>query len=506
MQKRYQKPNKAQEALATLAREDYYAYTFVVQNDGIDLSKDPPRYVPTRLHRFLCETAWKFVSEETGNPYDILLLSVPPQHGKSLTLTETFPSFYLGKNQEKRVIEVSYGSDFAKRFGRANRQKVEQFGWLFGIGVAKDVRSNTDWRLSNNRGGMVSRGLGSPITGEPGDLIIIDDPIKNSQEARSQAQRDNLWNEWQQTIMSRVQTGTKIIVIQTRWHEDDLIGRLKDQPYTTYYNLEAINESEDDPLGREIGEALCPEIGKDEKWLNNYKAGLTSGEIDESGESGLRAWEALFQGHPTNKEGNILHREWWKLYEGEIEDPDMQIMSVDPAFKDNGDFVAIGIWAKKGPNIYLIDLVREHLNFQATMDVIMQRRALYPCGYILIEDKANGSAIIETLRKKIMGVVGVTPRDSKEERVNAVSFAIEAGNVFLPKDKRFTADFIEECAQFPNGKHDDMVDQMTQALARLIWSGKRRRPRKIPERNFLTEMVTGNKRRGYGKGDKRVVI
>ena len=497
--------NKATEALTTLAINDYYAYTFLAQNEGIDLSKDPPRYVPTKLHQFLCKTIWEFVEEETGNPYDILLLSVPPQHGKSLTVTETFPSFYLGHYPEKRVIEVSYGSDFAKRFGRANKQKVEQFGNIFGIAIAKDVRSNMDWRLNNNRGGMVSRGLGSPITGEPGDLIIVDDPIKNAAEARSQAHRDNLWNEWQQTIMSRVQAGTKIIVIQTRWHEDDLIGRLKDQPYTRYYNMEALNESEDDPLGREIGEALCPEIGKDEKWLTNYRDGLTSGTIDEGGESGLRAWEALFQGHPTNKEGNILHREWWQLYEGDITDYDMQIMSVDPAFKDNGDFVAIGIWAKKGPNIYLVDLVREHLNFQATMDMILQRRALHPCSYILVEDKANGSAIIETLRKRIMGVIGVSPRDSKEERVNAVSFAIEAGNVYLPKDKRFTSLFIEECAQFPNGKHDDMVDQMTQALARLIWSGKHRRPRKIKERNFLVEM-TQKKKPGYGKGDRRVVI
>lgn len=498
------KKSNATEALLTVAREEYYAYTFLTQNDGIDLSKDPPRYVPTKLHRFICETVWDFLEQNTGNPYDILLLSMPPQHGKSLTVTETLPSYYLGRYPEKRVIEVSYGSDFAKRFGRANKNKVEQFGGIFGIKIAKDVRSNTDWRLSNNIGGMVSRGLGSPITGEPGDLIIVDDPIKNAQEARSQAHRDNLWNEWQQTIMSRVQAGTKIIVIQTRWHEDDLIGRLKDQPYTTYINLEAINESEDDPLGRELGEALCPEIGKDEKWLNDYRDGLTSGQVDEGGESGLRAWEALFQGHPTNKEGNILHREWWQFYEGDILDYDMQIMSVDPAFKENGDYVAIGIWAKKGPNIYLIDLVREHLNFQATMEMMLSRRALYPCSYILVEDKANGSAIIETLRKRIMGVIGVSPRDSKEERVNAVSFAIEAGNVFLPKDKRFTAPFIEECAQFPNGKHDDTVDQMTQALARLIWSGKGRRRRIKEPPNLLTEMRP--KRPGIGKGDKRVVI
>lgn len=499
------KKDKAQEALTALMQKDYFAYCFGVLNDGINLAQEQPRYIPTRFHKWLCTTVWEWLNEKTGNPYDILLLSVPPQHGKSITITETLPSFYLGHFPEKRVIEVSYGSEFAKRFGKANKNKIQRFGGLFGISIANDAKSNVDWKLTNGIGGMISKGIMSPITGQSGDLIIVDDPIKNSQEASSETQRMNLWNEWQNTIMSRVQTGTKIIVIQTRWHEDDLIGRLKEKPYTTYYNLEALNESEDDPLGRKIGEALCPEMGKDEAWLENYKEGLTSGQIDEGGESGLRAWEALFQGHPSNKEGNILKREWWQFYEGTDMRYETVIMSVDPAFKDTNDYVAIGIWGKLGANIYLIDLVREHLNFEATMQVMMQKKALYQPTTILVEDKANGSAIIETLRKKIMGVVGVNPRDSKEERVNAVSFVIESGNVYLPKDRSFTPMFIEECAQFPNGKHDDMVDQMTQALARLIWvNGKR--PRLMRRRTLIEDMLHKSGKSATGKGDKRVVI
>lgn len=497
--------DKAQEALTALMQKDYFAYCFGVLNDGIDLSKEKPRYVPTRFHKWLCATVWEWVTRPTINPYEVLLLSVPPQHGKSITITETLPSFYLGHFPEKRVIEVSYGSEFAKRFGKANKSKVQRFGGLFGISIANDAKSNTDWKLENGIGGMISKGIMSPITGQSGDLIIVDDPIKNSQEASSETQRENLWNEWQNTIMSRVQTGTKIIVIQTRWHEDDLIGRLKEKPFTTYYNLEALNESEDDPLGRKIGEALCPEMGKDESWLQNYKEGLSSGKIDEGGESGLRAWEALFQGHPTNKEGNILKREWWKYYEGAVEDYDLMIMSVDPAFKETNDYVAIGIWAKHGSEIYLVDLVREHLNFQATMDMIIQKKYLYDVSTILVEDKANGSAIIETLRKKIMGIIGVNPRDSKEERVNAVSFVIEAGNVYLPKDRSFTPMFVEECAQFPNGKHDDMVDQMTQALARLIWQGGKHQ-RRLRKGGILEDMTMSRKRSATGKGDKRIVI
>lgn len=497
------KKDKSVEALTKLAQENYYAYTFLALNEGIDFSKQKPRFKPTKFHRWLCDTVWEFVVRETPNPYDILLLSVPPQHGKSKHITETLPSFYLGHFPEHRVIEASYGQDLAKQFGRANKSKVEHFGGLFGIKVSKDAKSVVDWKLENGIGGMISRGLLSGITGQPGNLIIIDDPIKNSEEAQSVTVREKIFEEWTTSVLSRVQANSKIIVIQTRWHEDDLIGRLKDDPYAVYYNLEAICETENDLLGRKIGEALCPEIGKDEKWLLAFKDAMIRGEVDEGGETGQRAWEALYQGHPTSREGNLIQREWWQFYEGIVKDMDTMIMSVDPAFKDTGDYVAIEIWGKKGPNIYLIDLLKAHLNFQATMKAIVQRRALYPVDYVLVEDKANGSAVIETLRRAIPGIIAVTPKDSKVERVNAVSFAIEAGNVYLPRDKKFTAEFISECAQFPNGKHDDTVDAMTQALGRLIWSNKRVRR----ERNILDEFgFSKPKKLGYGKGDKIHVI
>lgn len=500
------KKDASKEALTKLAQSDYFAYTFLTLNEGIDFETQEPRFKPTRLHKWLCKVVWDFIQEETGDPYNLLLLSMPPQHGKSKWITGTLPSFFLGHYPEKRVIEASYGEGLAKQFGRENKQKVERFGGLFGISVSNDVKSVVDWQLTNGVGGMISRGLLSGITGKSGDLIIVDDPIKNSEEASSTVTREKIYNEWITSVSSRMQANSKAIIIQTRWHEDDLIGRLKDDPYATYYNLEAICESEDDPLGREFGEALCPEIGKDEKWLSDFKDALCSGEVEEGGETGQRAWEALYQGHPTTKEGNLIERDWWQYYDGVPPEMDTVIMSVDPAFKDTGDFVAIEVWGKKGPNIYLMDLVKKHLNFQATMTEIIKRRALYPVEYTLIEDKANGSAIIETLRKKIGGILGVTPRESKEERVNAVSFIIEAGNVYLPKDKKFTAEFVSDCAQFPNGKHDDTVDAMTQALAKLIWVNRRKiKPKK--EFNILDEFKPKNRKRlGTGKGDKVHVI
>lgn len=464
------KQTKAVEAYDKLIRNTYLGYCFAVQNAGLDLTKQKPRWVASKLHKYLCNLVDDFVKEETKNPYDVLLISVPPQLGKSLSITETLPSYYLGHNPEHKVIEISYSEGFAQRFGKSNKLKVQDFGSMFGIELSKSSKSNVDWSLSNERGRMISRGISSGVTGEACNLMIIDDPIKNSGEANSKLIRDRIYDEWINSFRTRLSVGAKVIVIQTRWHEDDLYGRLKNDPYARWINIPAICDDKDDPLGREIGDGICPEIGKGKEWLLKYKEGMISGKVEEGGETGARAWESLFQGRPTAREGNILKREWWQLYKGEP-DVDSKIISVDAAFKDGeqNDYVAIQVWGKKGAKIYLLDAVREHLNFQATMDVILQKRALFRVNTILIEDKANGTAIIETLRRKIAGVIAVEPKGGKIARVNAVSFAVESGHVYLPSEKSFTNDFIEECASFPNGKHDDQVDCFSQALARLLW-------------------------------------
>jgi predicted phage terminase large subunit-like protein len=240
---------------------------------------------------------------------------------------------------------------------------------------------------------------------------------------------------------------------------------------TTYVNYECECESEDDPLGRKIGEPLCPEIGKDEKWLKSYKQSFTN-------ESGMRAWEALFQGHPTIQEGNILKKEWWKYYEPKDGMKfDQMIMSVDAAFKDGerNDYVAISIWGKRENKIFLVHMVNEHLNLAATIRKITLLKLHYPrVSAIYIEDAANGRAIIETLSREVMGVIPVPPDKSKEVRVNAISVFIEAGNVYLPEGDPMTYKFVEQCAKFPNDKHDDMVDSMSQALYKLAYSRKGR--------------------------------
>lgn len=436
------------------------------------------RWKPSRFHKFLCDTVQDFVETVTNNAYDILILSCPPQFGKSETITKTFPSWFLLRNPDKFVIEISYGNDLAERFGKANLEKVKEHGRLFGVEVDPKKATSQEFYIKGHSGGMISRGRGSSLTGYSGHLILIDDPIKNREEADSETKRESLWNEFVDSMTSRSQAGTKIVLIMTRWHEDDLAGRIianYPKDVVTVVNIPCEAE-ENDVLGRKPGQALCPEIGKGDAWLKQFKRTMTT-------EQGIRSWNALYQGHPSAREGNILKREWWQFYErkdydeGRLEFEQM-ILSVDATFKDGekNDFVAIGVLGKRKNRIYLVELINKHLNFTGTIEKIRQMKLLYPdITQVLIEDKANGSAIIEILRSEIMGVIPVNPDSSKEARVNAVSFAIEAGNVVLPRDKNFTWELIDQCSSFPNGRHDDMVDMLTQGLSRLIFTRTMRR-------------------------------
>jgi len=456
----------------------YKNYCFHVHNlDFVNNPKAKPedlKWKPSVFHKDLCDRVQEFVEKTTDKAYEIMIINTPPQHGKSTTITETLPSWYLMKHPDNSVIQVSYGDDLAERFGKRNLEKVKEFGNIFGVEVDPKKATSREFQIKGHKGRMISKGVGSGLTGHSGHLIIIDDPIKNREQADSERTRDSVWNEFVDSIISRTQAGSKIVLIMTRWHEDDIAGRIMEQmgDITTYVNYECECEDVDaDPLGRKEGQPLCPEIGKGETWLKEFKAMFTS-------ENGLRSWYALYQGHPTIQEGNILKKDWWRYYDPSEEIRfDQMIMSVDATFKDGekNDYVAISIWGKKENKIYLVLMVNEHLNFHGTLHKIRLLKAHYTrCGAVFIEDAANGTAIIQTLKNEIMGVIAVPPDKSKEARVNAVSFIIEAGNVYLPKDDPMTHKFVEQCAKFPNDKHDDMVDSMSMALAKLAYSRKGR--------------------------------
>lgn len=450
-----------------LARRHYRDYVEYVHHG---------HYTHFRHTELVCETLQRIADGEQLS----VLIEMPPRHGKSMTVSESFPSYYLGRNPDKRVIAAAYSDGLAKKFGRLNRNKFSEFSHeLFEVQLSDANAATKDWGVQDRRGGMIATGIGGSITGQGADLMIIDDPIKNMKEASSQTIRDNIWDEWEATLSTRLHDGASLIVIMTRWHEDDLIGRLLVRSPRKWIRLRlpAIAEDEEDLLGREIGEPLCPELGYDEHWAEEKKE-----------EVGSRTWGALYQQRPSPAGGNIFKREWIKYYVRTAEQKrewglseeiavlpthfDKMAQSWDCTFKDSetSDFVAGGVWGRKKAQYFLFDIDHRRMGFADTMKAIRAMSDKWPNARSkYIEDKANGTAIIEMLKDEISGIVPVNPDGGKEARANAVSPLFEAGNVYLPHPNMcpWVEELIEELVSFPNAAHDDLVDMTTQALNQL---------------------------------------
>lgn len=450
----------AQRELARRSYAEYLAYT------------NGKMWVRTRFSEYLAREVQEFVEADTGNAYDILLIESPPQHGKSQAITEALPSFCLGRHPNWRVILASYNDETAERFARRNKEKIRNFGnALFGVEIG-DIDRSTEFELRAEAGQvpgrLISRGILAGITGNPANLLLIDDPVKNRQEADSPTKRQQIWNEWLNSLKSRLAAKAKVVVIMTPWHEDDFAARL----LATESNVRLIRlpvEAElDDPLGREEGDPLCPELGKGRAWLAQFKESYLA-----DPEGGPRAWSALYQCAPRVEGGNLVKRSWWKYYDPkEVTAFGTELISVDAAFKgkENNDFVAIEVWGKLGNDYYCRYCLNRHLDFPGTLQAIRAVRVLFPnARAVLVEDKANGSAIISTLQKE-MFCIAVNPKGGKEARVNAVAPAIESGHVYLPQNAVWANDFVDQFTAFPAGKNDDMVDSATQALSYLLYA------------------------------------
>jgi len=460
------------------AKRDYYSYVKYTHSDI---------YKYTQHGEYICNV----INDAINKRHDMMdgkipletqyiALSTPSQHGKSMHVTETLPSYFIGHFPNHGCIEVSYGDDFAVRFGKYNKQKVLDYGLeLFGLSIPVGESSSTEWGVMKDgkrvRGGMISRGIMSGITGSSlGDLIIIDDVIKNSEWANSQTIREKQWAEWQDSIMKRIHPGAIVIIIMTRWHEDDLLGRLLNPEHGKPLNWNYINlpiecdeyhiTHEGNPLNRKLGEPL---------WDSMYGR-----EEIEKRKQYPRSYSCMDMGRPTAAEGNMIKKEWFDNDEAwYTQTPEFLAtvpnicMSVDATFKDTSksDKVAIGIWGKRGNTFYLIDELNARMDFLATLQAIRNLKKQYPqIGMIFIEDKANGPAIINVLSKELMGIVPVNPMGGKESRVQSV-LPYLVSNVKLPRNKAYTSAMLQEWYSFPNGAHDDSVDEMTQALSQMIF-------------------------------------
>jgi predicted phage terminase large subunit-like protein len=296
------------------------------------------------------------------------------------------------------------------------------------------------------------------------NCIIIDDPIKNREDADSKVMRENVWKFYTSTLRTRLEKNGKILIVQTRWHPDDLSGRLlslaKSDPKAdqwTVVRFPAIKDEEDNPDDpRKIGEALWPEK-YNLKWLEGARA------------AGSRDWSALYQQKPMSEDGNIFKSEWFKYYKVVPQKFDQMIQSWDFAVKDTtgADYNVGTVWGRVGTYKYLLHMERGRWPFPVVCQKVLDLSRRYPLAYKkLIEAKANGPAVKQTLDKHVSGIVEVEPFGDKVARANAVSPEFESGLVWLPDPQiaPWIYDFVNEMCEFPNGTHDDQVDSCSQAL------------------------------------------
>lgn len=405
-----------------------------------------------------------------------LIWSMPPQEGKSERVSRRFPTWMLRRDPDLRIAIASYEQRVATRWGRAIRNDLAEHPEL-GLTVRRDTSAAHEWQLSGSRGGVYSVGIGGALTGRPVDLMVIDDPVKGRREADSEVYREGCWDWWTNVARTRLAPGAPVVLILTRWHEDDLAGRLlAGDGGWELINVPAVADhlpGQADPLGRSPGQYLESARGRTvEDWEAIHR------------DVGERVWTALYQGRPAPAEGGMLKRNWWRYYhvpmwreqaDGSmhVTDFDQVVQSWDMTFKDTAgtDYVVGQLWGVRGVNAYLLDQVRDRMDFPTTCRAVQAMSAKWPQAHAkLIEDKANGPAVIAQLSHVVGGMIPINPRDSKTARVSAVSPYVEAGNVWLPDPSLapWIGGLVEEAAAFPTGTHDDQVDSMSQALTRLM--------------------------------------
>lgn len=421
---------------------------------------------------------------------------MPPQHGKSELISKYFACWWLGWHPEDKILIASYGAAIAEELGDHNRKLFKRWGQeLFGLDIDRTTNSKGQWKIDGHRGEMRCVGVGGAMAGFSCDLGIIDDPIKNRQQAQSHAARKRIKDWYHNDFETRLSERARVVVVQTRWHEDDLTGHLittaeesgeiwvrLELPALAYWPAEIPEEEHPqafpDPLGRKPGEALCPELHSQAK-LEMRREGMES----------EAHWWSLYQCRPRPGSGGIYGDidTWPRWGQGQIwfaYDPGKQgyyynsnlrydevIQSWDCTWKDalSSDFVVGGVWARKGTQLFLLEVLRRRMDLEGTCEAIKLMKQRYPMtSTILVEGKANGPQIIKRLRSVVPGVVPCDPKGTKVERAEATKYRVQ--DIFLPPRGKYgwLQPFCAELGAFPFATYDDQVDMMTQALQHFI--------------------------------------
>lgn len=427
-----------------------------------------PDYSMQWFHLEIAHRCQDLINGEIPTPG--LMVFVPPQHGKSLCVSKALPAWTLGRCPQMKIVGCSYSADLAQQFSRAVQRTIEsdEYKSIFPDtqlpSGGRGYQRNVDYFDIVGGGFYKAVGVGGSLTGTPADLGIIDDPVKDAMEAYSKTYRDRVWNWYTDVFLTRLHNKSKQLLIMTRWHEDDLAGRLLDREPDkwTVVSIPAICEVEGDGgiSDRHIGDALWPERHSLER-------------LRDVEQRSPRTFAALYQQRPTIEGGNIVKREWFKTITpadfARIRKDEPIVFFLDTAYTDKTDNDPSGIVAtcKIGGEMYITHAEKVNMKFPDLLRWLPAYARSHGYGRgssIRIEPKANGLSVIDQLKESTgLNVMATpSPRDSKETRLNAASPNVESGRVILVGGAWNEA-FIDEVCGFPSKPHDEYVDVLCYA-------------------------------------------
>jgi predicted phage terminase large subunit-like protein len=460
------------EKLPSDARKDYRKYYLMlhekknkseINNDFLKFVKSVwPDFVEGDHHKKIADQFNRLAEGKINR----LIINMPPRHTKSEFASFLLPAWMIGKNPKLKIIQTTHTAELAVRFGRKAKTLIdsEDYQKIFQTRLREDSQAAGRWETSQG-GEYFAAGVGGAITGRGADLLIIDDP-HSEQDALNPEALERAYEWYTSGPRQRLQPGGKIVVVMTRWSVKDLTAQLiKSSAETKADQWELIEF----PAILPTNQPVWPQYWKLSE-LESVKASLS-----------VQKWNAQWMQNPTAEEGSIIKREWWRIWDKPyIPALEHVIQSYDTAFlkKETADFSAITTWGvfrlneDSEPNLILLDAIKERLEFPELKRKALEQYTYWNPETVIIEAKASGLPLTYELRKMGIPVVNFTPSkgNDKHARVNAVAPLFESGQIWAP-DQKFAEEVVEECAAFPYGDNDDLVDSMTQAVMRFRQGG-----------------------------------
>ncbi|WP_188428638.1 phage terminase large subunit [Kroppenstedtia guangzhouensis] len=411
---------------------------------------------------------------------DRVIINMPPRAGKSDVATKGFPAWYVGNYPDDEVIISSYGASLAEDFNMVARDRFREFaGELWELELHPSSNGVKQWGIKGRRGGVKAVGAGGPVTGRGARVAIIDDPFKGAEDSGSQTMRDKVWDWYRSVLSTRLTPDGAIVIIQTRWHEDDLAGRVLAEAEENgildrwmVLSLPALCEDPDtDPLGRKEGEPLVPERGFDRKFYE-----------DKRRETGEYYFAALYQQRPAPADGMLFKRghfryyedqgDHWLLYTGNEQTKRVTkkgaeiFQTCDPAATENesSDWFVLSTWAVTPErDLILLDVHRQRAETVKHMDIMRNGYLRWVPAFQGVERTTYGLNIIQAAKRAGLPIRPLKADRDKVSRARPVVARYELGTVYHPARAPWLAEFEGELLKFPNGSHDDQVDTVSYA-------------------------------------------